>query len=74
MDADSDQDSDDGIEAQYRAIMRREVDESRDTTTKKELQRLYTEEGRAIKNTLKDFLESVWDPACNYYGCSWQLF
>ena len=61
MDADSDQDSDEGIEAQYRAIMRREVDESRDTTTKKELQRLYTEEGRAIENTLKDFLESVCD-------------
>ena len=64
MDADSEQDSDDGIEAQYRAIMRREVDESRDTTTKKELQRLYSEEGREIENTLKDFLESVWDP-CN---------
>ena len=70
MDADSDQDSDDGIEAQYRAIMRREVDESRDTTTKKELQRLYTEEGRAIENTLKDFLESVCDRAYNCYGCS----
>ena len=70
MDADSDQDSDDGIEAQYRAIMRREADESRETAAKKELKRLYTEEGRAIENTLKDFLESVCDRACNCYSCS----
>ena len=50
-------DSDDGIEAQYRAMMRKETNASRDTSKKLELKRLYEEEVEAIENTLRDFLE-----------------
>lgn len=50
-------DSNDELEAHYRAVVSGEVDDSNDASIRQELKRLYEEEGHAIEKTLNDFLE-----------------